>query len=866
MDQRYQEFCLTDPEFYDAPGSTDGTDEFEVHRREPPPGWRRIALEGWRSYVPPGARLPAQGWKVHVSAVVGNADAVAGDVWAYCVARLLPFKVVTGPHAWVMKNSKYAPRAGSGKLATLYPADEAELLRTLEELGALLDGRPGPYVLSDLRWREGPLYVRYGSFLHRPFVDASGVVHSGIENPRGQLEADPRGPVFTTPDWAPVPGFLRPALDRRDEVTVDDFPYEIVRALHFSNAGGVYEAKDPATGRRLIVKEARPHAGLDAAHQDAVTRLRTERDTLRRLSGLPCVPALVDYRGLGENEFLVEEFVDGTALNTCFARRNPLGNAGHTREGLAEYGRWAERAAHAVASALDSVHARGIVHGDLHLFNILIQEREDGPRAVLVDFEVSRPVGSPRRPTLEHPGFGAPPDRQGFDPDRYALAALRLALYVPLTTLVRLQPAKAAHLADLVAEAFGVPRSHFDASVTALAPTPPPTPTPTPTPKPTRGVPGGARAGLERECGRIELDAARWPRVRASLAGAIVESATPARADRLFPGDIGQFTGVGGLNLAHGAAGVLWALRVSGAQEYAEGTDWLAHRVRHTPSPLPPGFYDGAHGIAHALWELGDQDGALTLLERVAGTDLGGLDHSLYGGLAGIGLNWLAFARRHGDADCLRRAERTAALLRRRVEEWPERLSAVGLMRGASGPALLMSHMYEASGDVAWLDAAAVALRRDLARCVHVARGGLHVDDGRRTLPYLHAGSVGIGFALRHYLAHRHDPFFAESLWAIGPASRSGFYIFSGLFDGRAGMVLFNAAAGPDAPAHAVAEQVRGLNWHVLQRRGRTAFPGDQLLRLSMDLASGGAGVLLALAAAHGVRHDGRPVNLPFLR
>jgi hypothetical protein len=43
--------------------------------------------------------------------------------------------------------------------------------------------------------------------------------------------------------------------------------------------------------------------------------------------------------------------------------------------------------------------------------------------------------------------------------------------------------------------------------------------------------------------------------------------------------------------------------------------------------------------------------------------------------------------------------------------------------------------------------------------------------------------------------------------------------------------------------------------------RGHLAFPGNQLLRLSMDLATGTAGVLLALGAA---LHD-EPVHLPFL-
>jgi hypothetical protein len=39
------------------------------------------------------------------------------------------------------------------------------------------------------------------------------------------------------------------------------------------------------------------------------------------------------------------------------------------------------------------------------------------------------------------------------------------------------------------------------------------------------------------------------------------------------------------------------------------------------------------------------------------------------------------------------------------------------------------------------------------------------------------------------------------------------------------------------------------------------AFPGEQLLRLSMDLATGTAGVLLALGAAF----HADPVHLPFL-
>jgi hypothetical protein len=58
-----------------------------------------------------------------------------------------------------------------------------------------------------------------------------------------------------------------------------------------------------------------------------------------------------------------------------------------------------------------------------------------------------------------------------------------------------------------------------------------------------------------------------------------------------------------------------------------------------------------------------------------------------------------------------------------------------------------------------------------------------------------------------------------------------------------------------------VTKQIRNLAWHALPYGGGTAFPGTALLRLSMDLATGTAGVLLAVGAA---LHDG-PVHLPLL-
>src|SRR6266851_2913946 len=60
-----------------------------------------------------------------------------------------------------------------------------------------------------------------------------------------------------------------------------------------------------------------------------------------------------------------------------------------------------------------------------------------------------------------------------------------------------------------------------------------------------------------------------------------------------------------------------------------------------------------------------------------------------------------------------------------------------------------------------------------------------------RTLPYLAHGSVGIGFALAEYLAHREDAQFSEAATRIRQAASGHFYAQSGLFAGRAGMILY---------------------------------------------------------------------------
>jgi tRNA A-37 threonylcarbamoyl transferase component Bud32 len=852
LDHGYDVYCIADRLFYESFLRVRGDDvDFERARGQVPDGWEQSELDDWLVYRPSGLRMPLQGWKIHASACLDNAERILAVVWDYCIPRGIPFKFIRSLQLLLLRNGKYANRGASGKFVTIYPADEAQFELVLTELGSLLEGQPGPYILSDLRWGPGPLYVRYGGFAERHCVGPDGEMELAIAEPSGRLVPDRRRPSFRLPPWLSLPGFLEPHLAARNAATVNELPYRIERPLHFSNGGGLYEAVDERSGEKVVLKEARPYAGLALDGTDAVARLRRERETLERLAGLDIVPEVRGHFTIGEHHFLAMEFIDATPLRRVLVRRHPLLGDKIDEGALAAHTAWALDVYGRVEAAVAAIHERGVVIGDLHPFNILL--RPDG-RVALIDFEVASHVSEDRRQTLAAAGFRAPARSTGFEIDRFALASLRLFLFLPLTALFGLDPGKAGQFAEEIGELFPVPAGFLSEAVRVITGEPAPS--------------GGARRL------RIDPDSEGWTRSRGSMQRAILASATPQREDRLFPGDIRQFT-TGGLNLAYGAAGVLYALAVTGAGRYPDHEEWLVGRAMSPGPGTRLGFYDGLHGVAHVLDCLGRRGDALKLLEICLDELRGKLGRflrmDLYGGLAGIGLNLLHFWAATGDASLRDAALAVAEIVAGRLGDEGSVATVsggehpyAGLLRGSSGPALLFLRLYEEMGDGALLDLAGTALRQDLRRCVLRPEGDIQVNEGWRTMPYLADGSVGIGLVLDDYLAHRQDECFAEAAAAIRRAAEGQFYVEPGLFYGRAGMILYlsrGLAPGAGGRDPVVASHIRRLGWHALTYRGGLAFPGEQLLRLSMDLASGTAGVLLALGAALG---DGA-VELPFL-
>jgi hypothetical protein len=551
---------------------------------------------------------------------------------------------------------------------------------------------------------------------------------------------------------------------------------------------------------------------------------------------------VLDYRVVQGHHFLVEEYVEGMTLLRAIQIRSPTLYTGSSPAEIAAatgaYRDWALGVLDKVAAALDAVHARGVRFGDLHPANILL--RPDGD-VVLIDFEFAADLTDETPPGLGAPGFAAPAGLTGAAVDLYALSCLRVFIFMMLTPLTDLDTSKVGTLVDEACRTNAMPPEYGVQLIRAQG-------------YPLTGPGPDAAAEM------FMSDTPSWPRIRDSLVAGIHASATPERPDRLFPGSPAQFR-TGGFDIAYGAAGVLLALHRVGATVPAEYLTWLVTAVERARVRPALGLYNGPHGVAAVLDALGRRDEALAVLELARGFDRLPASDTLHAGNAGRALNLLHFARVTNN-DALRGAALDiGAHMASRLTRGVDSRSGHGLLRGPSGPALLFLHLYEETGAEHYLDLACQALKGDLDRGVMLADESfqLHVDT--RNLPYLDGGSGGVALVLREYLRRRPDPDRERILTGIRRSCTTAFVYQPGLFMGRAGLMATLAGLGEESDRPALREHVRALAWHALLRDGNLVFPGDQLMRYSMDLATGSAGILLALHAVF----EERAAILPYL-
>jgi tetratricopeptide (TPR) repeat protein/tRNA A-37 threonylcarbamoyl transferase component Bud32 len=144
--------------------------------------------------------------------------------------------------------------------------------------------------------------------------------------------------------------------------------YEVERELASGGMGTVYLARDTVLDRRVAVKVHRP----DLTDPTAGKRLLEEARILARLRH-PNVVSIYHAGEFGESFYYIMDYVEGETLGERI-KRGPLG----LDEGL--------KLGSGLLSALEAVHADGIVHRDIKPGNIFLVD----DHALLGDFGIAK--------------------------------------------------------------------------------------------------------------------------------------------------------------------------------------------------------------------------------------------------------------------------------------------------------------------------------------------------------------------------------------------------------------------------------------------------------------------------------------------
>ncbi|GAA1252850.1 class III lanthionine synthetase LanKC [Kitasatospora nipponensis] len=849
--------AFADREYY-APLATIGDRGQRFAASNAPQGWLSSDSDIWTAWSHPEARRAAQGWKIHVSARLDRAQDVLDVVARVCFAERVPFKHVAARTFFLALHHKHADRAQAGKFCAVYPHDTATARRLLDALSAALEGEEGPYVLSDRRYRDSrTVHYRYGAFSHRSRLLPDGSREPLVRDGSGRDVPDLRRPAFVLPEGVTDPFVAEEPAPHTGPIVIRD--YEVVRVLQPSNAGGAYQAVDRRTGRVVFLKEARAHNGYSWDGVSAQERLRREYEVLTAVhAAAPGVcPQPLDHFTEWEHDFLVTEFVEGVPLQQWVARTSPLTTSHGPARDPAPHFEGCRQILRGLDDALASLHALGYRFGDLSPANVLVAA---DLRARLVDFEAATPLTGPPA-AMGTAGFTPPREPAGAaaDPllrDRYGMTALALSLLAP--PLQGAAQPTAAHLAllrrdltvtarppaDLWARATAFPRTDGDDA--ARPATMPARPAP-PGPAAPAALPSPADVDADPEGCLAEL--------AVQLATGLLEAADPERSDWVFPPASEAFR-TNTVCVAYGTAGVVHALHRAGVP-VPEGVEKrLVHDALALREELPPGLTAGSAGIARVLAQLGRLDEAIELLRAAQEHPLTRTCGTLAGGLAGIGLSWLALHRRTRDARHLERAAAAGDTIVRTTDPAPTLgdHDARGLFHGRSGLALFLHRLAGETGQSHYLEAGRRLLHEELDRALRLPDGGLSYADNavlRRAMPYLAVGSAGVATAVGRYVATSPDERCAAALPLLVADARRTCTLEAGLCTGLAGLAYFLAEhaelTGRPADRETAVRVATGLLKHASPHGQGMRCLGAGGLRYAADLSGGAAGVLLAL-------------------
>lgn len=329
----------------------------------------------WICFRPEELRLPAQGWKIHLSVIPVEGAELLRRIAPVLTKRGVQWKVVGSGLKLIEASNGSTPLPQTGKCVTIYARDNEQFMQLLEEMHACTGELKGPAIPTDRAYRGSQcVFYRYGAFTDRFYYDRySGAKVYAIQNPEGELEEDRRTPGRYKPEWVNEPEELLriqdmgkdQAASRLSGSNNNEFGIRnirVKRVLKKSGKGGVFLISG-ATYEQAVMKEAVHRMRVDGDGRSAHDYLENEYRVLDLMKDTGYTPQPLDLFSAEQNRYLILEYFESISLREYIHRRHV--GADYTRADMLRMGKH-------ILEMVQGCHDKGIVINDLTPNNIVV--------------------------------------------------------------------------------------------------------------------------------------------------------------------------------------------------------------------------------------------------------------------------------------------------------------------------------------------------------------------------------------------------------------------------------------------------------------------------------------------------------------
>lgn len=794
-------------------------------------------------------KLPQQGWKIHLTANIKDAQKLLLTVSKYLNNKKVSYKFINTVDEMILSNSKYGDRTESGKFITVYPVNTTEFVQLLTALAEITqDFLEGPYILSDKEWQDSHVFYRYGAFKAMKTVIAGKEVYAIIDNKHNLVE-DKRLPYYYQPKFIVEPEQLKDNVQHYDQ---NEFKkllnYNVDFSLHYSNAGGVYHAV--SKGKEWVLKEGRSFAGLDANGNDGFNRIKHEYKVLKQLADIPTVVNVYDSFKAWKHMYLVEEYLPGDTLADFIDSQYPFTTNEQKKN---EYLTKMVKIITALLNTINQIHQKGIAIGDLQPDNIIILVDTD--RLKLIDFENAQKTSAAYNPGLATPGYSDFNAKTFEEADRIALYKIARYMILPTATGFDWAPELEAVQDKNISDEFGNQIVEFLHNL-----------------KKQLNLnfnsdlrhPQYYHKNLAVPATPFSLS--QLNRNIAEVAKGIIDNLN-FNFKGLIYGDIPQYgSEISYYSVANGAFGAIMALNRSQTLDQKNKQKiniWLEQQLPNLKKLLAVqttdiGLFTGLSGIATVLWEQGYTEVSYNIMEKIQTTKLFKLDNdiSIYSGLAGVGLAFLCFYVQTKKTIYLQNAIAIGKQIIEIIkhEHYTEKTDS-GLITGWLGAALFLWKLSIVTKTKQYKQEALKIYQLVIKNSLLLTNNGAFIKDNsysyERLIPYVNHGSAGLALLMIEFLKDDSKVFTKKELEILQKILKQNnvfVTFFAGLFDGFFSLlILDNAFAICTNNTETLNKKYNLLNNYLVAKDGGVMVPGRFGFKCSLDLTTGSSGLLLLL-------------------